>query len=162
MGEACYLKYAIQPKLGVIFFFNFLFLWISSTSWGKDITTDSSSTKNWRENKSYSWRAPKIKVRQMSEKKLHGCFFKQEHGQKRDIRKCRFIKIEMLTKLSVLQKCVWEKEHKKPASLWLCQVRTPLELTASVFPLKTTSHFTYICIFYILILYLIATQAQLS
>lgn len=53
----------------------------------------------------------------MSEKKLHGCFFKKEHGQKRDIRKCRFIKIEMLTKLSVLQKCVWEKEHEKPPSL---------------------------------------------
>lgn len=46
----------------------------------------------------------------MSEKKLHGFFFKQEHGQKRDIGKCRFIKTEMSYKtVSFAEICLGKK-----------------------------------------------------
>lgn len=56
----------------------------------------------------------------MSEEKLHGCFFKQEHGQKIGIRKCRFIKTKMPHKIvSFAEMCFMEKRksHKKAAML---------------------------------------------
>lgn len=53
----------------------------------------------------------------MSEKKLQGCFFKQEHGQKGDIRKCRFIKTEMPYKIVSFAEMCLGKKHKKPPAL---------------------------------------------
>lgn len=53
----------------------------------------------------------------MSEEKLHGCFFKQEHGQKRDIRKCRFIKTEMPYRTVSFAEIRLGKKYKKASVL---------------------------------------------
>lgn len=53
----------------------------------------------------------------MSEKKLHGFFFKQEHGQKRDIGKCRFIKTEMSYKTVSFAEICLGKKYKKASAL---------------------------------------------
>lgn len=49
----------------------------------------------------------------MSEEKLHGCFFKQEHGQKRGIRKCRFIKTKMPHKIASFAEMFFRGKKKK-------------------------------------------------